>query len=312
MPRAIWTGSITFGLVNIPVRIYSAVHEHKLRFHLRHEPDGGPIGYEKVCKLEGKEGPGDEIVKVYEYEKGEYVEMTDVDFDAVQVEGTRTIDLESFVAYDEIDPSFFAHTYLVGPQEGAEKPYALLVRAMTESELVAIGKFVMRSRQYLGALRIRSGVLTLEQMYFHDEVDPPDTVIPEELPKVASRELEMARQLIDNYSEPWDPTAYGDSYHDAICKLIKQKIEGHDVHETVEPPEEPEQTTDLMAALRESMKRAKTGRRSGAGGNGRRASSGGRDDLASLSKAELDKRAREADIQGRSKMTKQELVEALS
>ena len=172
-PRALWTGSITFGLVNVPVRVYSAVHEHKLRFHLVHEKDDGPIGYEKVCKLEDKPVPNDEIVKAFEYKKGELVHLTDEDFEAVQVEGQHTIELEDFVPYEEIDPTFFAHTYLVGPQDGAEKPYALLVRAMEESGLAGIGKFVMRNRQYLGCLRVRDGVLTLEQLYFADEVDPP-------------------------------------------------------------------------------------------------------------------------------------------
>src|SRR4051794_34737610 len=152
MARAIWTGSISFGLVNIPARIFSAVHEHKLTFHLAHVKDDGPIGYQKICKLEDKPVPDSEIVKVFEFDKGEFVQMTDEDFEAAQVEGQHTIDLEDFVPYEQIDPTFFAHTYLVGPQPGAERPYALLVRAMEETGLAGIGKFVMRSRQYLGCL----------------------------------------------------------------------------------------------------------------------------------------------------------------
>ena len=128
-PRALWTGSIAFGLVSVPVRLYSAVHEHRLRFHLVHEKDDGPIGYEKVCKLEGKPVPDSQIVKAYEVSKGKFVHLSDEDFEAVQVEGMHTIELTNFVPYDEIDPTFFAHTYLVGPQDGAEKTYALLVRA---------------------------------------------------------------------------------------------------------------------------------------------------------------------------------------
>src|SRR5262249_14921832 len=135
MPRAIWTGSITFGLVNVPVRVFSAIHEHKLSFNLVHETDNGAIGYQKICKVEDKPVSNDEIVKVYEITKGEFVPVTDEDFEAVHVEGQRTIDLEDFVPYDEIDPTFFAHTYLVGPQEGAERPYALLVRTLEESGL---------------------------------------------------------------------------------------------------------------------------------------------------------------------------------
>src|SRR5919198_326690 len=212
-PRSLWSGSISFGLVNVPVRVFSAVHEHKLRFHLVHEKDDGPIGYEKICKLEEKPVSNDEIVKAYEYKKGELVHLTDEDFEAVQVEGQHTIDLEDFVPYEQIDPTFFAHTYLVGPQDGAERPYALLVRAMEETGLAGIGKFVMRSRQYLGCLRIRDGVLTLEQMYFADEVDPPESVQPE-LPNVPKRELEMATALIHNFSGDWQPKKYKDTYRD--------------------------------------------------------------------------------------------------
>jgi len=195
--RALWTGSITFGLVNVPVRIFSAIHEHKLQFHLVHEKDDGPIGYEKICKLEDKPVDNDEIVKAYEYKKGELVHLTDEDFEAVQVEGQHTIDLEDFVPYEEIDPTFFAHTYLIGPQDGAEKTYALLVRVMEESGLAGIGKFVMRNRQYLGCLRVRDRALTLEQLYFADEVDPPSGVLPTRLPAVGKRELDMALNLID-------------------------------------------------------------------------------------------------------------------
>src|SRR3954454_14429024 len=204
-PRALWTGSVTFGLVNVPVRIYSAVHQHKLDFHLVHEKDDSPIGYQKICKLEEKPVPNDEIVKAYEFKKGEFVQLTDEDFEAVQVEGQHTIDLQDFVPYDEIDPTFFAHTYLVGPHDGAEKTYALLVRAMEESQLAGIGKFVMRNRQYLGCLRVRDKTLTLEQLHFADEVDPPAGIVPSRLPAVNKRELEMALDLIEGFSGTWQP-----------------------------------------------------------------------------------------------------------
>src|SRR3954463_10135146 len=154
-PRALWTGNVTFGLVNVPVRIYSAVHEHKLQFHLVHEKDDSPIGYQKICKVEDKPVSNDEIVKAYEFKKGEFVQLTDEDFEAVQVEGQHTIDLEDFVPYEQIDPVFFAHTYLVGPQEGGEAPVPLPGRGNEESELAGIGKFVMRNRQYLGCLHVR-------------------------------------------------------------------------------------------------------------------------------------------------------------
>jgi DNA end-binding protein Ku len=261
--RALWTGSITFGLVNVPVRIFTAVHEHKLQFHLVHEKDDGPIGYEKICKLEDKPVASSEIVKAYEYKKGELVHLTDEDFEAVQVEGRHTIDLEDFVPYEEIDPTYFAHTYLVGPQDGAEKTYALLVRAMEESELAGIGKFVMRNRQYLGCLRVRDGALTLEQLYFSDEVDPPSGVVPGRLPTVGKRELEMALNLIDGFSGKWEPKKYKDSYTAALRQVVKAKLKGHEIHRAEQP--EAGDTPDLMEALRQSIEQAQGRRRSARG-----------------------------------------------
>lgn len=306
MARAVWTGSIAFGLVSIPVRVYSAVHEHRVRFHLRHRPDGGSVGYQKVCKLEGEPVPDGEIVKVYEHEDGEYVELTEEDFAAVRAEGTRTIDLEDFVPYDEIDPSFFARSYLVGPQEGAERPYTLLVRAMEDAGVAAIGKFVLRSRQYLGCLRVRTGVLTLEQLYFADEIDPPAEALPGELPEVSKRELELARSLIDGGSGAWEPDRYKDTYHEALCAVIRRKLGGEEVHAAAPEPQ-PEETPDLLAALRASVERARGGRRNG-GGTGR----GDRAELERLTKAELQRLARERELEGRSSMSKDELVDALA
>lgn len=259
-PRALWTGSIIFGLVNVPVRVFSAVHEHKLQFHLVHEKDDGPIGYEKVCKLDGKPVPNDEIVKAYEYKKGELVHLTDEDFESVQVEGRHTIELEDFVPYEDIDPTFFAHTYLVGPQDGAEKTYALLLRAMEESELAGIGRFVMRNRQYLGCLRVRDRTLTLEQLYFADEVDPPSGIAPSRLPTVSKRELDMALNLIDGFSGTWEPSKYKDSYTTALRAVVKAKLNGKEIHRA--PKTKDDEVPDLMEALRLSVEQAERGRSS--------------------------------------------------
>jgi DNA end-binding protein Ku len=254
-PRALWSGSISFGLVNVPVRVFSAVHEHKLQFHLVHEPDDGPIGYEKICKLEDKPVSNDEIVKAFEYKKGELVHLTDEDFEAVQVEGQRTIELEDFVPYDEIDPTFFAHTYLVAPGEGSEKTYALLVRAMEQSGLAGIGKFVMRNRQYLGCLRVRGKTLTLEQMHFADEVDPPEGVVLDRLPSVPARELEMALDLISAFSGKWQPKKYKDTYTAGLRKVVRAKVQGKEVHHAVERKDEA--PPDLMEALRASIEQTR-------------------------------------------------------
>src|SRR3954451_12752960 len=250
MPRAIWTGSITFGLVNVPVRLYSAISEHKLHFHFIHETDESPIGYQKICKKEDKPVADKEIVKAFEYRKGEYVYMEEEDFAAARVEGYKTIDISDFVPYEQIDPIFFAHIYYVGPQDGSEKVYSLLLRAMEDAELAGIAKFVMRDRQYLGALRVREGTITLEQLYFADEVRPVDEIKPKRA-KVDKRELQMAQQLIDSFSGDWKPEQYEDTYRDALCQVIEAKRKGKDVHAA--PQVEEEQPTDLMAALRASV-----------------------------------------------------------
>jgi len=306
MPRALWTGSVSFGLVNVPVRLYSAVSEHKLQFHFVHEKDESPIGYQKICKLEEKPVPDKEIVKAFEYRKGEYVYMEDEDFEAARVEGSKTIEITDFVPYEQIDPIYFAHTYYAGPQEGAEKVYSLLVKAMEDSELAAIAKFVMRDRQYLGALRVREGTITLEQLHFADEVRPPGEIRPK-LARVEKRELEMAQQLIQNFSGDWKPEQYKDTYRDALCEVIEAKRRGEEIHSAAQPEEE--EPTDLMAALRASLEahqRQRGARQPNRSSNGARVGS-----LDRLSKSELEERARKAEIEGRSKMSKQELIEAL-
>jgi DNA end-binding protein Ku len=306
MPRAIWSGAISFGLVNVPVRMYSAISEHKLQFHFVHAPDQSPIGYQKICKLENKPVPDDEVVKAFEFEPGEYVFMTDEDFEAARVEGYKTIEITDFVPYEQVDPIYFARTYYLGPEEGGEKVYSLLLRAMEDSGLAGIAKFVMRDRQYLGALRVRDGVITLEQMYFADEIRPPDEIKPPKT-KVSKEELAMAEQLIDRFAGEFEPKKYKDTYRDALCEIIRSKRAGKEVHRAQETEEAA--PPDLLEALRASI--------AAAGGNGRsrraRASgNGSRGDLSELSKSELDERARRAKIPGRSKMSKDELIEALS
>jgi DNA end-binding protein Ku len=305
MPRAIWTGAISFGLVNVPVRIYSAVEEHDLRFHFVHEPDGSRIGYEKICKLEEQPVPDEEIVKAFELEDGEYVYMSDEDFEAARVEGHHTIEILDFVPYEDIDPIYFERTYYLGPQEGSERVYSLLNQAMEESALAGVATYVMRDRQYLGALRVRDGVITLEKMYFADEIRPTDEIDPGET-KVDKQELEMARQLIDQFAGKFDPSKYHDTYRDRLLEIIEQKRKGKEIH--VESPPKEEQPADLMAALRASLEAAKS--RGGATGRtARRSRSDG--DLDELSKDELVERAKKAGISGRTRMSKRELVRAL-
>jgi DNA end-binding protein Ku len=310
MPRAIWSGSISFGLVNVPVRMYSAIDEHDLHFHYVHEKDASRIGYEKICKAEGKPVPDDEIVKAFEYEKGEYVYMADEDFESAQVHNFKTIDIRDFVPYEEIDPIYFEKTYLLGPQENAEKVYALLREAMERSGLAAIAKYVMRDKQHLGCLRVREGVITLEKMYFADEVRPVDGIAPGTV-TVDDRELEMAGQLIESFSGPFEPSKYEDTYRDALCEIIHAKRKGEATHR--EKPERPEKTPDLIEALRASLDASQ--RRRGAvprsKGNGGSRGNGGNGELGALSKDELYERAKELDVKGRSDMSKDELAAAV-
>jgi len=307
MPRALWSGSISFGLVNVPVRMLPAIAEHKLQFHYVHAPDSSRIGYEKVCKEEGRPVPDDEIVKAFEFEKGEYVYMTDEDFEAAAADGVRTIEIRDFVPADEIDPIYFERTYYLGPQEGAEKVYALLARAMERSGLVAVVKYVMRDRQNLGALRVRDGVIALERMYFADEIRPADELAPAGV-RVSKEELEMAKRLIDSITGHFKPEKYDDTYRDALCEIIRAKRKGEEAHVAPPAKEEPE-APDLLSALRASVEATQGGRSRTRGGNGK--ATRGNGDLARLSKDELYERAKRADIKGRADMSKDELVDAL-
>jgi DNA end-binding protein Ku len=306
MPRAIWTGSIGFGLVNVPVRMYSAVEEHDLHFHYVHAPDGSRIAYQKVCRAEDRPVPDEEIVKAFEFEKGEHVYMTDEDFEAAEAEGGKTIDIRAFVPYEAIDPIYFERTYYLGPGQDGEKVYALLLKAMERSDLAAVAKFVMRDRQHLGCLRVREGVIMLERMHFADEIRETEEIAPKEA-KVEKQELDMAAQLIEQYTGSFEPEKFRDTYRDALCEIINAKRKG----EVVRAPqvEEAEAPTDLMAALRasvEAVQRRRAGGRAPERGRGE-----GDGELERLSKEELYELAKEADIAGRADMSKQQLVEAL-
>ena len=254
MPRAIWSGSISFGLVNVPVRMFSAIDENDLRFHLIHEPDSSRIGYQKICKNEEKPVPDDEIVKAFEFEKDEYVVLADEDFDAARTEGVKTIEISDFVPYEEIDPIYFERTYYLGPQKNGEKVYVLLRNAMEKSGLAAIAKYVMRDRQHLGCLRVREGTLTLEKMFFHDEIRPVDEIAPKGI-RIAKGELELASALIDQFTGTFRPERYEDTYREALCKVIRAKRKGETI--TAPEPEAEEEPTDLLAALKASVEAAR-------------------------------------------------------
>jgi DNA end-binding protein Ku len=255
MPRAIWSGSISFGLVNAPVKMYSAIDEHDLDLHLVHEKDGSRIGYEKVCKKEGKAVPSDEIVKAYEVSDGDLVYLTEEDFKAAGEESYRAIEVLDFVPHDEIDPIVFQRTYYLGPADGAEKVYALLVKAMDEAGLSAVVRYVFHDRQQLGCLRVREGVITLENMYFADEIRPVKGIAPKGQ-RVDKQELEMASTLIDRFTSTFDHDKYRDEYTDRLLDVIKRKRKGEEVHAAA--PVEEEGAPDLLEALRASVESARS------------------------------------------------------
>jgi DNA end-binding protein Ku len=251
MARAIWSGTISFGLVNVPVRMYSAIEEQKLHFHFLHTKDDSPIGYAKICKAEGEPVPDEEIGKAFEVSKGNYVYLDDDDFEAARVNGYKTMEISDFVAYEEIDPIYFEKTFYLGPQEGAEKVYSLLVKAMEESGLVALGTYIMRDREHLGCLRVRDGALALEKMFFANEIRDVKGIKPKRV-TVGKAELEMARELIDRFTGRFKPEKYKDTYTAALKKVVRAKQQGKEVHVAPEEAEEAE-APDLMKALQASI-----------------------------------------------------------
>jgi DNA end-binding protein Ku len=255
MPRALWSGAISFGLVNVPVRMYSAIAEKDLHFHLIHEPDGARIHFQKVAGKNNKPVPDDEIVKGYELDNGDYVYLTDDDFAAAEAEGYKLIEIRDFVPYDQIDPIVFERTYYLGPAEGAEKVYSLLVKAMEQAELAAITSYVFHEREHLGCLRVRDGMLVLERMYFADEIRPTKDIAPARARKVEKSELDLAADLIDRLTGDFDHSKYRDTYRARLQKVIDAKRKGKELHAPART--EPEGPVDLMAALQASLDASK-------------------------------------------------------
>src|SRR5215203_4125619 len=251
--RPIWSGVISFGLVSVPVRMYSATESKELRFHFLDRRDMSPVGYEKVSKESGKTVPPDEIVRGFEIQKGQYVPIEDEDLDRVDIELTHSIDICDFVDLEEIDPIYFRKAYYLLPQEGAEKPYRLLVKAREETGKVGVAKVVIRNKQHLAALRAHDGVLILETMYYADEIRQPESVNGKG--KLPDGEVEMAKSLVQNLSDTFKPDKYDDNYRKELLQLIRKKAKGQKLPEPQE--EEDAEVVDLMAALRESVERTR-------------------------------------------------------
>jgi DNA end-binding protein Ku len=257
MPRAMWKGAISFGLVTIPVAVYPATEEKTLRFNQLHDEDGGRIRYKRVCEKDGEEVTFEHIVKGYEVEKDRYVVLTDDDFDAVPVESSRAIDIVQFVEIDEIDPILFKKSYYLVPEETGAKAYALLREAMREDDRVGIAKVSFRDREHIAALRFKDDAFVLETMFWPDEVRQADFGGVDVSTDVRDQELTMARQLIDSLTGEWAPQQFHDAYRDALLQIVEAKLNGQEI-EVVEP-EQAATVVDLMEALKASVAAAKKG-----------------------------------------------------
>jgi DNA end-binding protein Ku len=260
MARAIWSGSINFGLVNIPIKLVTAVREKTIHFNQLHEKDGARIKYKKVCSKDGEEVPAEDIVRGYEIRSGQYVTFTDEELEAADPKASRTIEIQDFVDLPEIDPAFFDKPYYLVPDKAAGKAYALLLAALKDTNKVGIARVVMHGKENLVALRALEGVLMMETMHFAEEVTPPEKIAEEvkaEDITVDKRQLELAKQIIDSLSNPFEPEKYENTHRKKVLELIEQKAEGKQV---VVEPEVPVslRTADLLGALEKSLAAAKT------------------------------------------------------
>lgn len=265
MARAIWSGSISFGLLNVPVRLYSAVARRNIALREIRESDSARIKHRRVAEGTDEEVPYEKIIKAYEITKDRYVPLSKDELASLDPKKTRAIEVQDFVEIAEIDPIYFDSPYYLGPADGAEKAYSLLAQALERSGKVAIARFVFRNKEHLAAIRPGGGVLTLTTMRFADEVVPPDEledVLPTEKPKIGKREIEMAEQLIDSLTRDFDPTLYRDEYREELLAMIERKAAGEDVVAAPQEDREPTKAPDLMAALEQSIADVKNRRES--------------------------------------------------
>jgi DNA end-binding protein Ku len=261
MPRAMWSGAISFGLVNIPIRLHNAVSRKSVHFNQIDTRTGARIQYRKVSAADGEEVPSEQIAKGYQLSSGEYVLVGDDELSALDPDASRSIDIEQFVDLDEIDPIYYDSAYYVAPDKAAKKPYALLTRAMEQQNKVAIARFVMRSKQYLAALRPKDGVLVMSTMVYADEVNDPAELVGEDVleEEVSEREIKMATQLIESLTEPFEPEKFEDTHRNQVLDLIDRKAAGEEIVAAPTPVAE-DKVVDLMAALEASVRDAKAAR----------------------------------------------------
>ena len=255
MARAICKGSISFGLVNLPIALYPATRREELKFRLLRKSDLSPVNYKRVAEKDGREVSWDQIVKGYEYEKGKYVVLKDEDFQRVDLEATQTVDIKDFVDQEEIDPMFFYKPYYLEPQKGGDKAYALLRDSLKDTNKVGVAKVVIKTRQYLAGVKPEDGVLVLELMHFADELaDAEKLHLPKKM-EVGKREMNMARSLIDSMTSKWEPKKYKDDYREALMEVIEEKVEagGKEIEEKPRKAPKPTKVIDLVSVLQKSL-----------------------------------------------------------
>ena len=254
--RAIWKGSISFGLVNIPIALFPATRKEELKFRLLRAKDLSPVNYKRVAEKDGREVPWDEIVKGYEYEKGKFVVLNEKDFQRVDLEATQTVDIKDFVDLDEIDPMYFYKPYYLEPQKGGDKAYSLLREALADGKKVGIAKVVIKTRQYLAGVKALKHALVLELMHFAEELADPEKLHVPKKTEVGKREKEMAETLVKNMTSKWDPKKYKDDYRDALMEVIEEKVEsgGKEIEEKPKEKKPSTKVIDLVAVLQESLK----------------------------------------------------------
>ena len=254
--RAIWKGSISFGLVNIPIALFPATRKEELKFRLLRAKDLSPVNYKRVAEKDGREVPWGEIVKGYEYEKGKFVVLNEKDFQRVDLEATQTVDIEDFVDLDEIDPMYFYKPYYLEPQKGGDKAYSLLREALADGKKVGIAKVVIKTRQYLAGVKALKHALVLELMHFAEELADPEKLHVPKKTEVGKREKEMAEALVKSMTSKWDPEKYKDDYRDALMEVIEEKVEsgGKEIEEKPKEKKPSTKVIDLVAVLQESLK----------------------------------------------------------
>jgi DNA end-binding protein Ku len=258
--RAIWKGAISFGLVNIPISLFPATRREELKFHLLRKSDLSPVNYKRVAAADGKEVPWDEIVKGYEHEKGKFVVLQEEDFARIDIEATQTVDITDFVPIDQVDAMYFYKPYFMEPARGGEKAYNLLRSALEESGKIGIAKVVIKTRQYLAAVKPEKRGLILELMHFAEElIDPKELKIP--VHETGKKELQMARALVDGMTSDWEPERYHDDYREKLEEIIEQKIEHPGAHPKGAPkPPKATKVVDLVSVLQRSIDHATASR----------------------------------------------------